>query len=170
MQEWGEEKMMFQEYWCRFDGRNKKEKKRERERERTWIRKDATFFLKKSLSSRVSVSALAMTGTMLTTLLRRLMNSTSRGRRLETERKSRRQTSKPNEVVCHTNLQQGAVVQPTLPVREATGPALTVYVKFLSMWEGPNYSNMCKQLDDEVDRTYGWFWQLTASLQRWTSS
>lgn len=38
------------------------------------------------------------------------MNSTSRGRRLERERKSRRQTSKPNEVVGHTNLQQGAVV------------------------------------------------------------
>ncbi|TNN71002.1 hypothetical protein EYF80_018818 [Liparis tanakae] len=34
-------------------------------------------------SRRVSVSALAMTGTMLTTLLRRLMNSTSRGLRLE---------------------------------------------------------------------------------------
>lgn len=33
----------------------------------------------------MSVSALAMTGTMLTTLLRRLMNSTSRGRRLETD-------------------------------------------------------------------------------------
>ena len=38
--------------------------------------------MKKSLSSRVSVSALAMTGTMFTTLLRRRMNSTSSGRRL----------------------------------------------------------------------------------------
>lgn len=41
-----------------------------------------TFFLKKSLSSRVKVSALAITGTMFTTLLRRLMNSTSKGLRL----------------------------------------------------------------------------------------
>ena len=38
--------------------------------------------MKKSLSSRVSVSALAMTGTIFTTLLRRRMNSTSSGRRL----------------------------------------------------------------------------------------
>lgn len=42
-----------------------------------------TVCLKQSLSSRVSVSALAMTGTMFTTLLSRLMNSTSRGLRLE---------------------------------------------------------------------------------------
>ncbi len=53
---------------------------------RKWSQKDVTVFLKKSLSSRVSVSALAMTGTMLTTLLRRLINSTSRGLRLEEER------------------------------------------------------------------------------------
>ncbi len=52
---------------------------------RKWSQKDVTVFLKKSLSSRVSVSALAMTGTMLTTLLRRLMNSTSRGRRLKSK-------------------------------------------------------------------------------------
>lgn len=45
-----------------------------------------TVCLKSSLSSRVSVSALAMTGTMLTTLLRRLMNSTSRGLRLRRRR------------------------------------------------------------------------------------
>lgn len=45
-----------------------------------------TVFLKESLSSRVSVSALAMTGTMLTTLLRCLINSTSRGLRLEDEK------------------------------------------------------------------------------------
>lgn len=45
-----------------------------------------TVSLKKSLSSRVSVSALAMTGTMLTTLLRRLINSTSRGLRLQKEK------------------------------------------------------------------------------------
>lgn len=42
-----------------------------------------TFFLKKSLSSRVRVSALAMTGTMFTTLLRRLINSTSKGLKLK---------------------------------------------------------------------------------------
>lgn len=42
-----------------------------------------TRCLKYSRSSRVSVSALAMTGTMLTTLLSRFMNSMSRGRRLE---------------------------------------------------------------------------------------
>lgn len=42
-----------------------------------------TRCLKYSRSSRVSVSALAMTGTMLTTLLRRFMNSMSRGLRLE---------------------------------------------------------------------------------------
>lgn len=52
---------------------------------RKLIQEDTTFFLKKSLSSKVSVSALAMTGTMFTTLLRRLMNSTSRGRRLRRE-------------------------------------------------------------------------------------
>lgn len=41
-----------------------------------------TRCLKWTRSSRVSVSALAMTGTMLTTLLRRFMNSMSRGLRL----------------------------------------------------------------------------------------
>jgi len=46
------------------------------------VKLELTFFLKKSLSSRVRVSALAMTGTIFTTLLRRLINSTSKGLRL----------------------------------------------------------------------------------------
>ena len=72
---------------------------------------EATFFLKKSLSSSVSVSALAMTGTMLTTLLRRLMNSTSRGRRLrrkETKSQTRGQMivkMKPDPATTATHLQ-----------------------------------------------------------------
>lgn len=42
-----------------------------------------TLCLKASLSSIVSVSALAITGTMLTQLCKRFMNSTSKGRRLK---------------------------------------------------------------------------------------
>ena len=44
-----------------------------------------TLRLKESLSSKVIVSALAITGTMLTQLCNRFMNSTSRGFRLGIE-------------------------------------------------------------------------------------
>lgn len=66
-------------------------------------RADITFFLKKSRSSRVSVSALAMTGTMLTTLLRRLMNSTSRGRKLRGKERKCEPEGETGEAVTYKN-------------------------------------------------------------------
>ena len=61
-----------------------------------------TLRLKESLSSKVIVSALAITGTMLTQLCSRFMNSTSRGFRLgvegaEREKERERRRSRERE-------------------------------------------------------------------------